>query len=103
MERSTMSSGVTEVVLYRLKPDVDRESFLRESSRACRWLEGRPGYLERELMESDDGQWIDVVRWETMEHALAAAADFTQEPDLMPLMEALDPESVQMLHAHRVA
>jgi len=39
-----MKGNVTEIVLFRLKPEVSRGVFLEESDRVCDWLEKRPGH-----------------------------------------------------------
>lgn len=98
-----MASGEFEIVLYRLKPDVERERFLEISQRATDWLRQRSGYIGRELLEDESGLWIDLVRWKSTEDALAAAEAFAQTPDAADFMEAVEPESIRMMHPRRVA
>ena len=73
--------GQFAIVIYRLKPDVNRDQFLEISARATEWLRNRPGYLGRELLEDGSGEWVDLVRWATMEDALAAASAFMETPE----------------------
>jgi hypothetical protein len=47
--------GQLEMVIYRLKGEMDRDQFLEISARATEWLRDRPGYLSRELLEDDSG------------------------------------------------
>jgi antibiotic biosynthesis monooxygenase (ABM) superfamily enzyme len=94
--------GQFEIVIYRLKPDVDRNQFMEISARATEWLRQRPGYQGRELLQDDNGQWVDLVRWATMDDALAAASAFMEVPEAAAFMEAVEPESVMMLHPRRV-
>ena len=94
--------GQFEIVIYRLKPAVDRDQFLEISARATDWLRQRPGYLGRQLLEDDSGLWVDLVRWATMDDALAAASAFMEVPEAAAFMEAVEPESVIMLHPRRV-
>ncbi|MGH2614293.1 MAG: hypothetical protein ACRDJC_03560 [Thermomicrobiales bacterium] len=96
-----MIDGQYEIVLYRLKPTVDRGRFLAISSQATEWLRQRPGYLGRELLE-DDGQWVDLVRWATMDDALAAASAFADVPEAEAFMDVVEPDSIHMLHPHRI-
>src|SRR5688500_11758160 len=95
--------GQFEIVIYRLKPDVDRDQFIEISNRATEWLRVRPGYLGRELLEDDNGQWVDLVRWATMDEALAAASAFMEVPEAAAFMDVVEPESMTMLHPLRVA
>jgi len=91
-----------EIVIYRLKPEIDRDQFMQISARATEWLRDRPGYLGRELLEDDSGQWVDLVRWATMEDALAAASAFMEVPAAAAFMDAVEPESITVLHPRRV-
>lgn len=96
-----MNDGQYEIVLYRLKPDADRDRFLATSAQATEWLRQCDGYLGRELLE-DQGQWVDIVRWASLDDALAAGEAFIQTPVASDFMSAVEPESVQMLHPRRV-
>ena len=94
--------GQFEIVIYRLKGEVHRDQFMEVSARATEWLRNRPGYLGRELLEDDSGQWVDLVRWATMDDALAAASAFMEVPEAAAFMDAVEPESITMLHPRRV-
>ena len=94
--------GQFEIVIYRLKPDVDRNRFLEISTQATEWLRTHPGYLGRELLEDDNGQWVDLVRWATMDDALAAASAFMEVPEAAAFMDVVEPESITMLHPRSV-
>ena len=94
--------GQFEVVIYRLKPAVDRDQFMEISAQATDWLRQRPGYLGRQLLEDDSGLWVDLVRWATMDDALAAAGAFMEVPEAAAFMDAVEPDSVIMLHPRRV-
>jgi hypothetical protein len=93
--------GQFEIVIYRLKADVDGNQFVEISDQATDWLRNRPGYLGRELLEDDSGQWVDLVRWATMKDALAAASAFMEVPQAA-FMAPVEPESITMLHPRRV-
>jgi quinol monooxygenase YgiN len=94
--------GQFEIVIYRLKAEAHRDQFLEVSARATEWLRNRPGYLGRELLQDDSGQWVDLVRWATMDDALAAASAFMEVPEAAAFMNAVEPESITMLHPRRV-
>jgi antibiotic biosynthesis monooxygenase (ABM) superfamily enzyme len=94
--------GQFEIVIYRLKPDVDRTRFMEISTQATEWLRQRPGYLGRELLEDESGQWVDLVRWATKDDALAAAGAFSEVPEAKAFMDAVEPESITMLHPRSV-
>jgi hypothetical protein len=94
--------GQFEIVIYRLKPDVKRDQFMEISARATEWLRQRPGYRGRQLLEDDSCQWVDLVHWATMDNALDAASAFMDVPEAAAFMDAVEPESITMLHPQRV-
>ena len=53
------------------------------------WIKVQPGFRFRSLSETDDGEWIDMVYWESLEAAKASGAKFGEEmgPTCEPLVE----------------
>ena len=95
---------VAEVVLFWLKPGVERETFLAAAEATTAFLrEEMGGFRERELMEDGSGRWLDVVRWASLEEAQAAAAAFATSMRSRAFVEMIDPESMTMLHLRPAA
>lgn len=97
-----MMDDTLEIVMFRLAPGVSREEFLTHSLDVAEWLKSQQGYIGRTLFEAD-GQWIDLVQWETLAHAQASAAAVASAPETKSFLATIDPSSVQMLHAAAVA
>lgn len=95
--------GVYEIVLYQLKPGVEREKLLAVSERAAEWLRTQPGYLTRELLQDQSGVWVDMLRWASLDEALAAATAFNETAEAAAYMDVVDPDSIRMMHALPVA
>lgn len=98
-----MADGTYEMVLFRLKPGVDRDTVQAVSDQANTWLREQPGFLSREVLEDESGQWIDMLRWASLNDALAAAEAFTGTPVAAAYMGLVDEESIRMLHPRRFA
>ena len=66
---------VVELVQYRLKPGVDEKAFIATFESVLKnFLEKQPGFLKPwEICKSENGMWTEIVRWETMEHAVNAS------------------------------
>lgn len=60
----TLAQGVDEAALLAAS-DALQEAFLA----------GRPGFVRRELLRGSDGQWVDLVEWESEEAAARAVED----------------------------
>ncbi|MBZ0275318.1 MAG: hypothetical protein K8I60_04200 [Anaerolineae bacterium] len=91
-------SPIVEVVLFRLKAGVTEADFLREAAVVQVWVEQQPGYISRETLKTSDDQWLDVVRWTTLELAEKAGAEHMVAVECFPFMGMIDETSIQMGH-----
>lgn len=87
-----------ELALFRLKPEADETAFLSAVAATERWLAGQPGFILRRHGRGGDGERIDYVEWESMEHAKAAAEKFHGAPECRDFMNAIDHVTVSMRH-----
>jgi hypothetical protein len=92
------SNFVVELVLCRPKAGVT-DAELRAAAEASKDdLAALPGLVRRELLLDGEGQWVDVVHWESMEHATNALKLVEGKPNVMRLFSLLDQERMQMFH-----
>ncbi|UCI27559.1 antibiotic biosynthesis monooxygenase family protein [Mesorhizobium sp. B2-8-5] len=88
-------SETLEIVTFRLKPGTEA-GFVGVMTD---WLARQPGFLSRQLGRCEDGSWVDVVRWQSLEQAQAAADRIMAEIGASEAVQAIDPASVDMRHA----
>lgn len=89
---------VVEVVLFRVKNGIEEMAFLREAAVAQTWIEQQPGFISRELLKSAENQWLDTVRWTSLELAHQAADRMMSEDHCRPFMAMIDETGMQMWH-----
>ena len=89
----------TEIVLFKLKDGVLDAQILEASDALQRDLEGMAGYLSRRLLKTDDGQWIDLVEWESLDAAHHASEAIMPRPSAQRFMDLVDMPSVTVLLA----
>lgn len=87
-----------EIVTFRLKPGTEI-GFVANNGIMTDWLARQPGFLSRHLGRREDGSWIDILRWQSLEQARAAADRIMAEIGDSEAMQAIDPASVDMGHA----
>ncbi|MDX8533851.1 hypothetical protein RFM41_22045 [Mesorhizobium sp. VK25A] len=87
-----------EIVTFRLKPGAEA-GFVASNGIMTDWLARQPGFLGRHLGRLEDGSWVDVVRWQSMEQARAAAGRIMAEIGNSAAIQAIEPASVDMNHA----
>lgn len=55
-----------EIVQFRLKPGVSEADFLAANEPVQADLQKTSGYIRREMLRNDDGQYIDLVFWNSL-------------------------------------
>jgi hypothetical protein len=94
-----MTDGpVVEVVLFRIKDGIRDDAFLKEASAVQAWIEQQPGFTSRELLKTPDNQWLDTVRWTSLELAEKATAKIMNDDHCKPFMGMIDEATIQMWH-----
>lgn len=93
-----MHHDVIEQVRFRAKdPEADQQ--MAEAAWAAQpGIEQLPGFVSRQFGRAEDGSWIDIVRWKTLQHAKAAAATAGSDPVISGFFGLIDMASVQMCH-----
>ena len=90
---------IVEIAQFKLAAGVSNEEFLKEAEAVQNnFLEKQSGYIDRELLKSDDGLWVDVLHWNSMGEAQKAAEIMMGDPATQGFMQKIDPSSVKMLH-----
>jgi hypothetical protein len=93
---------ILELVVYTLNEGVSREQFLGTNGPVSAWISEQPGFISRDLVYDGEGDcWVDVVWWETLEAAHAAAQLSTTSESCTPMFALIDMESALMLHGER--
>lgn len=99
---------IVEWAPFRLAEGVE-EARLIAASEALQsgFLAGQQGFIRRELLKGRDGQWVDMVVWESQEAADQAAKNAAENPacfqyfQLMVGADHSDP-GAGVLHFERV-
>lgn len=99
---SNHNSLVIEMARARLSPGVDPQAFLQLSDDLLPTLQSLPGFIRRELWQMEDGEWVDILYWESLEDALNAAEIFPTFQGAQSLMEVLDLSTLTMQHLKQV-
>lgn len=80
-------SDTIELVRFRLKPGKTAAEWLTANEKINDWMTAQPGFRFRSLSETDDGEWMDLVYWESLAAAEAAGQKFCAE--MMPVCTPL--------------
>ena len=96
--------AVVEIAIARAREGVTREEVMATVEAVSEWAQHQPGFISRDLTYSDkDDTWIDVIWWESLEAAEAAAQAAMASDACAPMFAVIDLENTQLLHGERVA
>lgn len=94
----SVPSIAVEIVHFKVKPGTNEQDFLKASADMMQELGKLSGFIDRELLKGDNGQWTDMVHWKSMENALKATDDVIKLPLCLAYFGFIDHTSLQMLH-----
>src|SRR5687768_9656419 len=94
---------VLELVVFHLRGGTSREELLGTVDAVSSWIAEQRGFVARSLVEDrEGGRWIDVVWWQSMEEAQAAAERAMSSESCAPMFALIDMDSTLMVHGERV-
>jgi hypothetical protein len=89
---------VLELVSFHLIPGTPPATFVAMAQATEPVLRRQPGYVSHRLVHTADGQWIDIVEWQSLAHATEAAKIVLADPAIAPFVAAIDMATVTMSH-----
>ena len=90
---------IVEVSKFRLVQGVGEGAFLEAADETQSGFLGKQeGFAGRDLLRADDGSWMDIVRFDSMEAAKAAFDGFAAHPSVKIFESMLDASSVSASH-----
>lgn len=87
-----------ELVLYKAVEGTGEDDFLEASDAMMSDLMGLSGFIDRELAKNEDGYWLDIVHWNSLEEAQQAANDALNIPSCLAFFEMIDDADMKMMH-----
>ena len=88
-----------EIVTFKIKDGVKVPDFLKASAELEEdFAKKQEGFINRTFARSEGNEWVDVIRWQTMADAEAAAKAAMQSPACAPMFGMIDEPSVKMMH-----
>ena len=92
-----MSESVLEIVEFRISGDF--EHLYQAARNMEQWLQAQRGFRWRRLSWLEDGTLIDVIEWDDMASAKAAADQIMTAEPVAGFIALIEGSSVIMRHA----
>jgi hypothetical protein len=87
-----------EVVQFKLLEGVSENEFLAASNIMMKELGSLEGFIDRALLKKEDGSWMDLLHWESMDAATKAVKDALKLPLCLEYFKLIDESSMVMSH-----
>ena len=98
-KEDTEQNDITvEVVTFRLKPGITPEEGQKKLLLLNEHVKHFKGFIERNLTVSEDGEWVDIVYWASLPHALNAAEQVAKNPEALASFSVIDESTMAMHH-----
>lgn len=90
---------IIEIATFALKPGITPEQFRPFDQVVEReHVSRQPGFISRESAASEDGEWLVIVHWRSVEDAKASMASVASAPAAAAFVANLQPKTMQMKH-----
>ena len=100
------STEIVEWAPFTIKKGVSNEKLRRAAqSVEVGFLAKQEGYIKRSLLKGTDGQWVDIVYWESKELANAASLKAYESPvcfEYFSLMQNMDHSEVSNVQHYEI-
>ena len=91
------SAKVVEMVTFKLKPGVTAAEFRTVDKEVEKQHVSRqPGFVSRESVAGEDGEWLVIVHWRSRKDADASMASFERAPAAANFMSKIDASTMSM-------
>lgn len=87
-----------EMVTFKKKLEYNVEETKAAMEKSNVFVEKYNGFIKRIISVNEEGLFLDIVYWESKEHAINAAQKLQQNEEFMKNFEVIDFSTVQMKH-----
>ena len=92
-----MNNLIIEIATFNLKNGVSPAEFLPlDKAVAEQHVSQQPGFISRQSAAGDNGEWLVIVHWDSVENAEASMASFGNAPAAAEFMANMDASTMSM-------
>ncbi|MGH9949632.1 MAG: antibiotic biosynthesis monooxygenase family protein [Pyrinomonadaceae bacterium] len=97
MNEKITQGAVIEIATFKLKPGVTADEFRPlDNAVEVQYVVKQPGFISRESAAGDNGEWLVVVHWRSVEDAEASMASFSSAAAAEQFMSKIDASTMSM-------
>ncbi len=85
-----------ELVTFKAKAGVTPDQVISASDDVNHFLKSQHGFVSRNLGQTEDGTWHDILYWESQAHVMAAMEKVAASSSCATFFGLIDPDSDSM-------
>jgi len=85
-----------EIVVFHLEPDVVPKKFQAAIDETTALLKTQTGFMSRTIGQSESGEWLDILYWESVESAKKAMTIFQTDKAGQSFSASLDLKTIKV-------
>lgn len=89
---------VIELASFKLTEGVHESEFLEAHKTVHEWVKEQKGFVSRKTLCDKEGNWKDLVTWNSLEEAQRVAEEIGNAPGAREWMSKMLPGSISMYH-----
>lgn len=94
---------ITEIVKFNIYDDIEREDFIETVNQLeNEFHKKQPGYIDSELVNAKESEWVMVMHWATIEEVKNASRKLMKEAKTEKFRNALIPKTVKIQYLEQV-
>ena len=94
--------GAAEIVIYQAKEGGSESEAISKAQSVNDFASSQDGFISRIMSETADGNWVDIIFWESLEKAKKAHEKAMQSTAPAAFFEIIDEQTMTFLHAEKV-
>ena len=87
-----------ELVIYTVKEGISEKDALQAAASVNDFIKSQPGFISRKLSLSNEGKWVDIIYWESLEAAQVANERAMKSTVTAPFFEIIAQKDMQFYH-----
>lgn len=85
-----------DLITYKLASGVTKAQLIEVAQKVVDgWKKKQPGFVSWEIAHDEDGHYMDIVFWETLDHAKHAEKEMANIPNVEEWFACYEPGSIK--------
>ena len=86
---------IVEIIRYKLHKEVKLDDFLKAAEKMAPNLKNQPGLIDWQLYKEENGDWLEILHWNSVEEAKTAATRVLKLDSVKDFIKFIDEQTTE--------